>query len=299
MTFSAVGVDIGGTNFRLGSVSPDGEVDCFVQKSSEIFSAGYAPDILFTEISEYLSGIPHKIKALAIGLPSIVSKDKKTVVSTPNIKGFDNLPLADSLSHKLGIPVFLDRDVNYLMRYDIRSLSLDTSGIIVGFYIGTGLGNSIFINAQPFTGKNGAAGELGHIPLYGVEGECTCGNIGCSELRCSGRYLEKIAAEKYPDTPIKQIFVRHGNDEVITEYVKGLAIPLATEINILDPDFAVIAGGVPFMEGFPQQLLLDSIRQSVRKPYPSGNLVLLFSKHTQQSGVIGGGLYAYDALERG
>lgn len=56
------------------------------------------------------------IKAVAIGLPSMVSKDKKTVISTPNLKGFDNIPFGDTLSKKLGIPVYVDRDVNFLLQ---------------------------------------------------------------------------------------------------------------------------------------------------------------------------------------
>lgn len=51
-----------------------------------------------------------KISAVAIGIPSIVSKDKKTVYSTPNLKGFDNINLGDPLSKYFGIPIFIDRD---------------------------------------------------------------------------------------------------------------------------------------------------------------------------------------------
>ena len=76
---------------------------------------------------------------------------------------------------------------------DIKTHHLDPERerTILGFYLGTGFGNAVYINGQLHVGKNGVAGELGHIPMYGIDEACTCGNIGCSETRCSGRYLKQ------------------------------------------------------------------------------------------------------------
>lgn len=296
-----LGIDIGGTNFRIGQVSPQGEIKNFIKKSSSIFSSGDAVAHLYHEITLYYEQFDCKdeIFAVAVGLPSMVSKDKKTVYSTPNLKGFDNICFGDTLEQQLGIPVFIDRDVNFLLQNDISRLALNPEKTILGFYVGTGFGNAIYMNGSFYCGKNGAAGELGHIPLYGVEGEqCTCGNIGCSEVRCSGKYLEKLTNTYFPDTLIRNVFREHGNAPIIQKYVRELAIPIATEINILDPDYIVLAGGVLFMESFPKDILTDAIHQYTRKPYPEQNLELFFSEHTQQSGVYGSGQFAHKMLAR-
>lgn len=47
-------------------------------------------------------------------------------------------------------------------------------------------------------------------------------------------------------------FFEHGDDPRIIKYVKDLAIPIATEVNILDPDYIIIAGGVVYMKNFPR-----------------------------------------------
>lgn len=294
-----VGIDIGGTNFRIGMVTPDRKVEHFVKKSSALISTGDAVEALRSEIDKYIEiyGKNDIIRAVSIGLPSIVSKDRKLIYSTPNLKGLDNIYLADRLGEKLGLPVFTDRDVNYLLQNDILQCGLDPAQTILGFYIGTGFGNSVYIEGKFYRGKNGVAGELGHIPMYQVNEPCTCGNIGCSEVRCSGKYLEKLQTELFPQTKISEIFTKHGTDPQIITYVETLAIPIATEVNILDPDCIIIAGGVVMMADFPKKVLLRAIRERLRKPYPSSNLQIIFSEHTQQSGVLGGGYCAYRNLQ--
>lgn len=203
-----IGIDIGGTNFRIGMVGRDGEIINFEKNSSRIFDKGDVIETLYLNISDYVKryNAADSIKAVAIGLPSMVSKDKKTVISTPNLKGFDNIPFGDTLSKKLGIPVYVDRDVNFLLQNDIVTLGLPKDSTVLGFYIGTGFGNAIYLNGSFYCGRNGAAGELGHIPFPNIEEKCTCGNVGCSEVICSGKYLEKITAELFPETDIKKCF---------------------------------------------------------------------------------------------
>jgi len=188
-------------------VGRDGEIINFEKNSSRIFDKGDVIETLYLNISDYMKryNAADSIKAVAIGLPSMVSKDKKTVISTPNLKGFDNIPFGDTLSKKLGIPVYVDRDVNFLLQNDIVTLGLPKDSTVLGFYIGTGFGNAIYLNGSFYCGRNGAAGELGHIPFPNIEEKCTCGNVGCSEVICSGKYLEKITAELFPETDIKNV----------------------------------------------------------------------------------------------
>lgn len=295
-----IGIDIGGTNFRIGMVGEDGEIFNFEKNSSRIFDKGDVVDTLYNQITEYIRrcDAKGKIRAVAIGLPSMVSKDKKTVYSTPNLKGFDNINIGDTLEAKLAFPVYIDRDVNFLLQNDIVKLELPETAAILGFYVGTGFGNSIYFNGAFYCGKNGAAGELGHIPLFGIEEQCTCGNMGCSEVRCSGKYLEAITEKLFPGTLIRNVFSEHGTAPEIVKYVRDLALPIATEINILDPDYIIIAGGVVYMKDFPKDILVNAIHFHTRKPYPERNLQILFSEHTQQSGVYGSGNFAWRRLKQ-
>lgn len=250
-----IGIDIGGTNFRIGTVTEDGRVLNFEKNSSRVFDEGDVVETIYENIISYMKryGITDSVKAVAVGIPSIVSKDKKVIISTPNLRGFNNIRFSDILGEKLGLPVYLDRDVNFLLMNDINKLNVDKSKTVLGFYVGTGFGNAIYINGSLYAGKNGAAGELGHIPFIDIKDVCTCGNVGCSETRCSGKYLEFLAQKYFPDTEIKDVFKYHADDPILIKYVEDLAIPIATEINILDPDYSILAGGVFIYGKFPQR----------------------------------------------
>lgn len=290
----ALGIDIGGTNFRMGIVGGDGKIYSFTRTSSSVFSKGNAAEILLREIKVYLkqSGFEGRIKAAAAGIPATVSKDKKSVLSSPNLKAFDGITFSAEFESALGFSFYIDRDVNFLLQNDIAKLGLSGEKIVLGFYIGTGFGNAIYLGGRFYSGCNGTAGELGHIPIIGSRNVCTCGNIGCAETRCSGKALEELAAEHFADEDIKKIFTLHGDSEIIREFIEDLAVPIATEINILDPDCSVIGGGVVDMQDFPKEILFNAIRTRVRKPYPEQSLNIIFTKHDQQSGVFGSGDFA-------
>ena len=296
----ALGIDIGGTNFRMGIVGGDGIIHAFTRTPSEVFATAHALEILEREIKIYLkqSGYEGRIKAAAIGLPAIVSKDKKTVYSSPNLKGFDGVTFTPEFEQKLGFPVYVDRDVNFLLQNDIAKLGLSGETTVLGFYIGTGFGNAIAIGGRLYSGSNGVAGELGHIPILDSTDKCTCGNVGCIETRCSGKALEALAAKHFPQTDIKKIFAKHSDEPVIKKFVSDLAVPIATQVNILDPDCCVIGGGVIDMAGFPKEVLTDSIRFYARKPYPAENMSIIFTKHDHKSGVFGSGDFALNEYLR-
>ncbi len=296
-----IGIDIGGTNFRIGTVSKDGSLRYFIKKPSTMLNQEDGVKNLIAEIEKYIHmyQLEDKVSCVSIGIPSILNKEKTFVYSTPNLKGLENIDLATKLQEALKLKVYIDRDVNHLLLNDIQHMEIEdiSQQTIVGFYIGTGIGNAIIIHGKAYSGKNGVAGELGHIPLYGVKEQCTCANYGCAEVKASGKYLNQLVEQHFPECIIDEIFIRHSEDAIIQEFVENLSIPLATEINILDPDYIVLAGGVIEMEGFPKEALIEQVKKRTRKPYPEANLQFVFPKHTQESGVLGSAHYGFSKLE--
>lgn len=293
MTY-VIGIDIGGTNFRIGAVDSEGEIHHFKQMPSYFLTEGNVVDKMYCEINSYCDdfNLTEKVTRVAIGLPSIVNKDKSFVHSTPNLAGLNNIDLGNLLRDKLNIPVHVDRDVNFLLYHDIKVLNIDPEQkkTVLGFYFGTGLGNAIYIDGKSYQGSNGAAGEIGHIPAIGKTKICGCGNKGCLETIASGKYLQELAQE-INDDKIENIFTKHINHPSVLEFLENLAVSVAIECNILDPEVVVIGGGVVFMNDFPKEYLIKRIQEMLRKPHPYLNLQILFSEHTQQSGVLGGAYY--------
>ena len=111
-----------------------------------------------------------------IGFPATLDRNRHRVLQAPNVPGIDGLSAAD-LGRLAHVPVYFERDVNLLFSCDMLDLGIPSQGLSVGIYIGTGIGNAIFYNGRPLSGKNGVSGELGHIPRSGSGEICGCGNL--------------------------------------------------------------------------------------------------------------------------
>lgn len=291
-----LGMDIGGTNVRSGFVDQHNKLTDFrIEKTAELFTSGTSED-LCAYIDSLLQG-RDRPNAISIGIPSTVDKNNRRIFSTPNIKGFDNIDVASLVENRFDIPAFVSRDVCLSLLYDINSNRLEKKGFIVGFYIGTGTGNAISFNGEIVVGRNGVAGELGHIPVLGRTDTCICGNRGCIELYASGRYLIQINEQYFPREDITDIFIKHGNFPLVESFVDNVAAAMATEINILDPEVIILGGGVIMLPGFPREKLEAAVIKYARKPYPAENLNFIYAKESMESGVIGAGIFAFQKIK--
>ena len=292
-----VGVDIGGTFVRAGIADDHNKIILGqTAKSAELFSQGDACENLTAWLEQLIEKAGCTVSAISLGVPSIINRERTVILSTPNIRGLDNIPIVQILSRRFGIPCFLEKDACMLLYNDIYQNEIPMNGILVGIYLGTGIGNEVLISGEPLIGKNGVACELGHIPCVEKREFCTCGNRGCLEVFSSGRALEKLCAVYYPDTEIQDIFVKHGKEERILRFVDNLSIPVATEVNIFDPDHLIIGGGLPAMASFPKEWFEACILAHSRKPLPAGRLEMIYSRPSQENGIIGAAIYARNKL---
>ena len=287
---TVLSIDIGGTNFRLGAVRDNGDIIKFkkIPTDSVIHSCSVLEDL-----AQYLKAfsLETAFDAVAIGFPATLNKDRTRVVQAPNIPFMEDLPVCEYLQKELNVPVLAERDVTYALCYDIEKYHLPTDGIICGIYFGTGIGNAILVDGKPLAGRHGTAGELGHIPVPGCSIPCGCGNDGCMETFAGGKALVRIQKEYFPKTPIGDLFTRHGKEQVLLNVIDGMAVAVATEINILDPDHVLLGGGVLSMKDFPRTQLDNRILVHTRKPLPWKELSLIYTEDEADKSVIGGAIY--------
>ena len=297
MAETILGLDIGGTHLRSGFVGEGYALSDFSLMSSQHICGPDAVDRLAAYIRGKITRRGEMPRAVSIGFPSTLDRERRRLLSTPNLEGFNDLDMADRLEAALGLPVFIDRDVNLLFLYDCHVNHLQ-GNVIVGCYVGTGFGNVIAIGGEILVGKNGVAAELGHIPVRGLELDCPCGNRGCVEMIASGKALKTLQEAFYPRETISSIFRLHAQETPVARFINDLALPIATEINILDPDEVILGGGVLQTEDFPRQALEAAIRYHTRKPYPERALSFHYSDEKQENGVIGAAIRARRELQK-
>lgn len=276
----ALGIDVGGTYVRYGVVT-----NKFVSNVEKLFTKDIEDFVVF--VSDLVKK-HNEIDTISIGIPGIVKENK--ILSVPNLKKLEIYNLDTQLYELTNKRVVINKDVNLLFANDLDRLNLKCQDNILGFYLGTGLGNAIKINGQTLKGSNGFAGELGHIPLIGNTKKCGCGKIGCAETLVSGKALVNLFEENKLSGEVKDIFVNHLNKDIILEFVKNFALIISMEINIFDITILVIGGGVVNMKNFPQSILRELVVKELRSASLESKLEMYFVDDSPVNSIIGASL---------
>lgn len=286
--FSAI--DLGATHTRFTFYDGKEFIASEKYPTQELLAEGPNLKGIISRYQFFLKQLNIKTVALCIGLPALMDKTRKIVVSAPLSKSLDGLNVVKILEKELGIPVFAERDVNFQLYYDIH-LTGRIPHVALGVYLGTGVGNAAWINGF-YTGAHGSAAELGHIPVAGATGVCACGNVGCLETVCCGRWLSDWHKREVPDLPISEIFLKMKDHPDIKRFVQMAAFGVATAINIMDPEIVFLGGGVFQMPHYPLEETEKLIIQHTRAPVPRDFMEIKKASDLSDSGSRGGCLFA-------
>lgn len=264
------GVDMGATHIRFCLQTAQGEaLHCEKLRTADVLAGGGLVSGITLLIQQLLDRYQAHCCGLVMGLPALVGKDKRTIISTPNLP----LPpeivrtLADELEHSLACPVEFSRDVNLQLSFDVQENGLQAQQVLAA-YLGTGMGFAIWLNGGPWTGAHGVAGELGHIPQGDAALTCGCGNPGCLETVCSGIALRRWYELQPRGYELGELFVHAAEEPFVQALLHHAARAIATSINLFDPDAVILGGGVIDMPDFPRETLIAMIKTHIRRPLP-------------------------------
>lgn len=287
------GVDMGATHIRFCLHNSEGELlfrskqltEAVIQRGICAGIRGVlAPEIIRQEA---------RCTGLVMGFPALVTRDRRGVLSAPNLalsaSSFQGL--AGELEQALGCPVAFSRDVNLQLRWDVAENHLEDQ-VVLGAYLGTGMGFAVWLNGGPWLGAHGAAGELGHIPLGDPQLTCTCGNPGCLETLCSGRALRQWYQQVPRQYALGELFLHATQEPEVRQMLLRGAQGIATAINLFDPDVVVLGGGVMDMAGFPRERLAALTCRYVRKPLPGASVRFMTASSSAFNGARGAALLA-------
>ena len=283
------GVDIGGTNLRVGLVPFEGGRPAGVRKERTCAERG--PAHVVARVVSMLRDVadeaePGSVAGIGVGAPGPVDRKAGLVLDTPNL-GWRNVPARDLIGEATGLPVVLDNDANCAAFGEWWQGAGRGADRLIGLTLGTGIGGGIVIGGEIYHGASDAAGEVGHMSVDFAGRLCACGSRGCVETYASGPGIAARAAEGLEagaDSVLGS--TRDGKDArltartvceaaaagdryatgILAEAARILAVAVANLVNLLNPDVIVIAGGVA---GAGDQLFTPLLREVHRRAFPS------------------------------
>ena len=293
-----IGIDIGGTNIKFGLVSKKGQIVSrlnlktkSVTKNASHLVEGLVSSCLKLISENHLA--KKQILGIGIGLPGLVNIERSIVYSLTNIKGWKNVSLKKIIEKKIGIPTFIDNDVNVVTLAEWRYGAGRGTTDLICMTLGTGVGGGLILNNALYRGAGFAAGELGHIPLNEKGKKCNCGGFACMETVVGNQYLEKKAKKVFnkKDITLEGVttLADKGNKNAIlfwNQTAEHIANGLIGTVNVLNPSLIVIGGGVAKAHKY----IFSAMRQIIKKRsmHIQGRMVKIKkAKLGQDAGIIG------------
>lgn len=302
-----IGIDVGGTNIKLGIVTPQGKI---VARSglctNNYRNKGKLVKALLGSIHELQTKNRLKRKdfsGVGIGLPGLIDSQKGIVTFLPNIPGWHNVPLSQILKKELKLPVFLENDVNQITLAEWKFGAGVGQKNMICMTLGTGIGGGLIIENQLYRGSHFVAGELGHMPLNEKGPSCSCGGVACYERYIGNQtLLKKIRSVFKKNLKIQEVrkLAEKGNKKAL-KFWKDTAAHLGNgligPINLLNPSLVIIGGGVSNNHRFLFKTIRKIIKERCMKV--QGSVVrIVRAELGDDAGIMGAQVLVKEMLEK-
>lgn len=244
-----LGVDLGGTGASF--IDMESPVRVFSRKRIE--TPGTRDEIvavLKRELASLIAEGKNPPAGVGIAVAGQVGHAGKSVVFAPNLPFKTEYPLGAELEAFLKVPVMLENDANSAAIGERVFGAAQGMDDFIVLTLGTGIGGGIFANGKLLRGRDGGAGEAGHMVLTPGGPLCGCGNRGCLEALASGTaiakaYRKKTGWEKNARAVCEAASAGDAEAvEVLGEAGGFLGQGLATLINLFNPQAVFFTGSL-------------------------------------------------------
>lgn len=188
---TVIGIDMGGTKCAVmsGKIQSDG----ILIENRVSFPTGIdmPPDEVIGKICDIIENMSVNADAIGISCGGPLDSATGTILCPPNLPLWDNIHICDRLTERFGIPAYLQNDADACALAEWKFGAGKGTENMIFMTFGTGLGAGLILNGKLYTGKNGMAGELGHIRLSDC-GPSGYGKSGSFEGFCSGRGIAQL-----------------------------------------------------------------------------------------------------------
>lgn len=287
------GIDVGGTNIKVGLVSAEGEVIAD-DKFPTLADQPPVPNLesaakMVQHLIERAGLNQEDLQGAGLATPGPMDIPAGLILTPFNLPGWRHHNVRQTMAEFLDRPVVFSNDAGAagFGEYWIGRGSEFRSVILVT--LGTGVGGGIIIDGKSVDGAHSHGAEIGHIivdssPTARI---CSCGKPGHLEAYSSATAIVAITAEKMnaghssllsemidEDSPLSALKIYHAaqqGDELantaITETAHYLGIAITSLAHSIDPQ-AVLLGGAMNFGGSESEIgrnFLSTIQTYIKK----------------------------------
>lgn len=269
-----IGVDIGGTSIVGGRI----EGENIVEQLSVDTNAREGGNTTLDILKELVATLKTRdTKAIGIGVPSVVDREKGIVYNVQNIKNWDEVHLKSLLESEFGIPVHIDNDANCFAYGEKNYGKGKEFENFVGITLGTGVGGGIIQKHHLLSDTNCGSGEFGEIPYLD----------SILEEYCGSRFFTRTANLSGYEIALKAREGDVSSIELYNEYGKHMAVLVKIILLVLDPQAIIFGGSISQSFDLFERSMLENLKDF---PYPkSVENIQIMTSDLKNIGILGAG----------
>ncbi len=269
-----IGVDIGGTSIVGGRI----EGENIVEQLSVDTNAREGGNTTLDILKELVATLKTRdTKAIGIGVPSVVDREKGIVYNVQNIKNWDEVHLKSLLEAEFGIPVHIDNDANCFAYGEKNYGKGKEFENFVGITLGTGVGGGIIQKHHLLSDTNCGSGEFGEIPYLD----------SILEEYCGSRFFTRTANLSGYEIALKAREGDVSSIELYNEYGKHMAVLVKIILLVLDPQAIIFGGSISQSFDLFERSMFENLNDF---PYPkSVENIQIMTSDLKNIGILGAG----------
>ncbi|MGA8938785.1 MAG: ROK family protein [Acidobacteriaceae bacterium] len=229
--------------------------------SREVVTIVSNPERAIGNIVGSMRGLKEKhrgksFEGIGISLPGRVDPETQRMIFAPNLK-WSSFDIREAVEQAMGLKVEMDNAANAWLLSEMWFGKMDGVRGAVLVTIAEGVGTGLIANGQPVYGKNGMAGEFGHMVIDPEGPVCACGARGCWETFASSNAALRFFLERAPGNLEVGIAELHalateGDKDAVAalkEQARQIGRGLRMITASLSPEVIFIAGDITLLWG--------------------------------------------------
>jgi glucokinase len=219
-----LGVDIGGTNTRYGVFSLKGDyiygnsISTLSSEDAYKFTARFVQEIKSSKKDQF-----DKYELAGIGIAAPSANNILGTIENPSNLEWGTVNIVSLIKDYFNVPVVIINDANAAALGELKYGIAKEMRNFIAVTMGTGLGGGIVLDGNIVNGKNGLAGEFGHIIVEKDGRRCNCGRSGCLETYVSVNGLRRTIFQLLSESNVKSQLQKISFNELTGEMISEFA----------------------------------------------------------------------------
>jgi glucokinase len=305
----AFGIDIGGTNTKIGFFDDAGTLIAFhhiptdKSISAENFIEKIAQESFALIADKGFKKADPRIIGLGAGAP-MANYFTGMVSEAPNL-GWKSVPLQALFSKYFGVPAVIENDANLAAVGEKKwGAGKDLTDFVL-ITLGTGVGAGLILNNKLYRGHDGLGAEGGHVLIpHEKKRLCSCGGMNHLESYLSAKGIKKtiyeLTGEEWTIEKLG-ILYHEGNQRaktIISTIAEELVTGLTSMAVVLGPEAFIIGGGVSKLGTPFNEVIREKLDQHVHFSLKGKIKVISATVSTDKGAVFGGAAHIFDEVKR-